>query len=168
VDELQTELSRNFGSSDWNGRARARRAIKGCELQWIDDEFSQESQYHCIVRNYRNVRVWHLAKDLAVDVSSAMSPHACRKVPGIRAQAIRAAVSIAANIAEGCAKPDAELRKYLETSLGSLYELETHLEIALETRILTRMSYAALQAKLDTLRKMLIKFITRLRVNEAS
>ena len=43
----------------------------------------------------------------------------------------RAVVSISSNIAEGCAKPsDAEFAKFLDTALGSAFEVETQLLIA--------------------------------------
>ena len=50
---------------------------------------------------------------------------------GLCDQLQRAAVSISSNIAEGAAKPsDAEFAHYLDTSLGSAYEVETQLLIA--------------------------------------
>jgi four helix bundle protein len=92
-----------------------------------------------------------------------MTSRACREVPGIRAQTIRAASSIAVNIAEGFAKPNPELRRYLEMSLGSLFEVETHLRIAAGTGILSKREHASLQDQLDIMRKMLIKFIAKVR-----
>lgn len=46
----------------------------------------------------------------------------------MRSQSTRAVVSIPSNIAEGSAKrSQKELLKYVEVSLGSSFELETHL-----------------------------------------
>ncbi|MGD8238528.1 MAG: four helix bundle protein [Armatimonadota bacterium] len=50
---------------------------------------------------------------------------------GLTSQTRRAATSIPANIAEGQArKSTAESRRFLITALGSVAELETHIEIA--------------------------------------
>lgn len=50
---------------------------------------------------------------------------------GLCDQLQRAVVSISSNIAEGSAKPsNAEFAHYLDTALGSSYEVETQLQIA--------------------------------------
>ena len=50
---------------------------------------------------------------------------------GLCDQLQRAVVSVSSNIAEGSAKPsNVEFAHYLDTSLGSSYEVETQLQIA--------------------------------------
>lgn len=52
---------------------------------------------------------------------------------GMRSQTTRCAVSIPSNIAEGSAKKSGkEYGRYIETSLGSSFELESHLLIIQE------------------------------------
>ena len=50
---------------------------------------------------------------------------------GLCDQLQRAVVSISSNVAEGAAKPsDADFARFLDTALGSAYEVETQLTIA--------------------------------------
>lgn len=50
---------------------------------------------------------------------------------GLCDQLQRAAVSISSNIAEGAAKPsDVDFARFLDTALGSAFEVETQLTIA--------------------------------------
>jgi four helix bundle protein len=115
------------------------------------------------MQDFRKIRVWHLSKGFAIAISEVMTPKACRSLPGLRAQIIRASISIPANIAEGCARPPSELKRFLEVSLGSAHEVETHLVIAEGTGILSPQDFRRLMAQLDTIRKMIINFIGSLR-----
>ena len=78
----------------------------------------------------------------------------------------RAAVSIPANIAEGCGKDsDAELKRYFSIAMGSSSELEYLLLLAHELGYLQENSYQSIQNNLVETRKMLNAFIQRLKAN---
>jgi len=78
----------------------------------------------------------------------------------------RAAVSIPANIAEGCGKDsDAELKRYLSIAMGSSSELEYLLLLARDLGYLQTSTYQSLQNDLIETRKMLNAFIQKLRAN---
>lgn len=82
-------------------------------------------------RNFRDYKVWQDAVAYASEVYkvSATLPYFERK--GLCDQLQRAVVSISSNIAEGSAKPsNVEFAHYLDTALGSAYEVETQLLIA--------------------------------------
>ena len=62
---------------------------------------------------------------------SAADAMPLRVAPGLRAQLLRAASSVSANIAEGAGKrSEAEFARYLDIALGSARELENHLLLA--------------------------------------
>lgn len=82
-------------------------------------------------RNFRNYKVWQDAVEYASNIYKVTSDMPWFEKKGLCDQLQRAAVSISSNIAEGSAKPsNAEFAHYLDTALGSAYEVETQLLIA--------------------------------------
>ena len=82
-------------------------------------------------RNFRNYKVWQDAVDYASKVYKVTSEMPWFEKKGLCDQLQRAVVSISSNIAEGAAKPsDVEFAHFLDTALGSAYEVETQLIIA--------------------------------------
>ena len=82
-------------------------------------------------RNFRNYKVWQDAVDYATKVYKVTAEMPWFEKKGLCDQLQRAAVSISSNIAEGAAKPsDVEFAHFLDTALGSAFEVETQLLIA--------------------------------------
>lgn len=82
-------------------------------------------------RNFRNYKVWQIAVDYATEIYRTTSEMPWFEKKGLCDQLQRAVVSISSNIAEGSAKPsDTEFVHYLDTALGSAYEVETQLRIS--------------------------------------
>ena len=82
-------------------------------------------------RNFRNYKVWKDAVAYATEVYKVTSEMPWFEKKGLCDQLQRAAVSISSNIAEGSAKPsDVEFAKFLDTALGSAFEVETQLTIS--------------------------------------
>lgn len=83
---------------------------------------------------FENLTAWQIAKDLAVD---------CYKITKIFpkndyaliSQITRAAISISANIAEGCSRSSKkDFLRFLEIAIGSAFELETLLALSHEIK----------------------------------
>lgn len=82
-------------------------------------------------RNFRNYKVWQDAVDYASKVYKVTAEMPWFEKKGLCDQLQRAVVSISSNIAEGAAKPtNADFARFLDTALGSSYEVETQLLIA--------------------------------------
>ena len=82
-------------------------------------------------RNFRNYKVWQDAVEYASKVYKITAEMPWFEKKGLCDQLQRAVVSISSNIAEVAAKPsDAEFARFLDTSLGSAFEVETQLLIA--------------------------------------
>ena len=115
------------------------------------------------MQDFKKLRVWSLAHELALDVIEALPPRIARRVPGLRNQAIRAATSVAANIAEGCGSATRpEFLQCVEIATASLNELEGELILAHDTRVITDASHKRLQARLEMVRRMLIALMRTL------
>ncbi len=78
---------------------------------------------------------------------------------GLISQIQRAAVSIPANIAEGCGRnTEKELSRFLDIAIGSSFELETLLQISLDLEYIEQCSYRNVQNLLLEVQKMLYGF----------
>ena len=109
------------------------------------------------MRNFRKLRVWHLAHDLATRIGDSLPEQSCRRVPGLRSQIVRAANSIGANLAEGCGRAtQREFLNYINIALGSLTELEGHLIRARDSQVMADTTYTAFAEELAVLSKMLL------------
>jgi four helix bundle protein len=82
-------------------------------------------------RHFRDLLVWQKAMSLARAVYQETETLPRSENFGLQSQMRRAAVSVPSNIAEGHGRlDDGHFRQFLATSCGSLFELETQLELA--------------------------------------
>src|SRR3954451_22493418 len=97
------------------------------------------------VRTYRDLLVWQKGMQLVTSVYQAVKMFPRDEVYGLTSQLRRCAVSIPSNIAEGHSRSTRkEFLRFLEISLGSLFELQTQLEIAKNLSYLAGEAYAGL------------------------
>lgn len=115
-------------------------------------------------RNFRQYPVWQMAVDYATKVYKTTAEMPWFEKKGICDQLQRAAVSISSNIAEGCAKPsDIEFAKFLDTSLGSSYEVETQLTIAYNVGYINDDIFMELMNDVQSIERQLTGFIRSIR-----
>lgn len=82
-------------------------------------------------RGYTDLQVWQKSMDLVDAVYLITSKFPKEELYGLCSQARRSAVSIPANLAEGCSRDSTkEFIRFIDIALGSLAETETHLMIA--------------------------------------
>jgi four helix bundle protein len=83
------------------------------------------------MRDFRQFEVWRKAQDLVVDVYRETAQFPVSEQYGLTSQLRRAAVSIAANIAEGSGRgSDQEFARFLDMAMGSVAETRSHLMLA--------------------------------------
>jgi len=118
------------------------------------------------VRNFREPKVWQKAHRLTLDVYKTTKTFPREEVYGLTSQIRRSAVSIPANIAEGCGRSgDAELARFLQVSMGSASELEYHLLLSHDLELLSSSNYDRLLNQLIEVKRMLTAFINKLRAD---
>lgn len=104
--------------------------------------------------------MWKRALQIAVAVEreTRRFPRSDRGVVG--AQLRRAALSIPANIAEGCGRNSRkETIRFLRIASGSAAEVESHLEVAAALGYLSTSQRDALIADMNAIQRMLFRLI---------
>lgn len=115
-------------------------------------------------RNFRNYPVWQEAVAYATCVYQTTAEMPWFEKKGLCDQLQRAAVSISSNIAEGAAKPsDAEFAKFLDTALGSAFEVETQLLISKNVGYIAEDIYKTLRQKDVEIQRQLSALLSTIR-----
>jgi four helix bundle protein len=108
------------------------------------------------VQHYRDLEVWQLAMDLAVQCYQITKAFPREEIYGLTSQIRGAAVSVPANIAEGQGRQHTkEFLNHLSVARGSLKELETHLILSQRIGHLAPNDLDALLARTDRVSRML-------------
>jgi len=112
------------------------------------------------MRNYRDLQVWSKAHNLTLELYRVSQKFPRDEIYGITSQLRRAAVSIGANLAEGCGRRTAnELARFVRIALGSASELDYHLLISRDLGFMSGDDFASASAALTEVRKMLTSFL---------
>jgi four helix bundle protein len=107
-------------------------------------------------RDHRNLRAFELADDLVLAVYKSTRAFPNDERFGLTSQIRRAAVSVAANIVEGCARDtQKELLQYLNVAFGSAREVGYHISLATRLGYLPDSDAQILSAKYDETARVL-------------
>lgn len=115
---------------------------------------------HRMARDHRKLRVFHTADGLALRVY-----HATRGLPleeryGLQAQTRRAAVSVASNIVEGCARrTDKEYGRFINVAFGSAAEAHYLLTLARRLEMLPASVCEPLEREYEAMLKAMNKLL---------
>ncbi|MFT3892398.1 MAG: four helix bundle protein [Anaerolineales bacterium] len=116
------------------------------------------------MKDFRSLKVWEKAHALTLSIYKVTGEFPKQELYALTNQIQRAAVSIPANIAEGCGKDsDAELKRYFLIAMGSSSELEYLLLLAHDLGYLTTDVFQPMLTDLVEVRKMLNAFIQKLK-----
>jgi four helix bundle protein len=108
------------------------------------------------LKSYRDLEVWKKSIDWAEGIYRASSGFPPEERYGLTSQMRRAAVSVAANIAEGAARTGTgEFLQFLSVASGSMAEVETFLILAGRLGYLAEVDRLALEAEAQEISRML-------------
>lgn len=112
-------------------------------------------------RGYKRLKVWIAAKELVAMVYGKLKGFPVEERFALCDQIRRAAVSVPSNIAEGYGREThKDFAHFLSLSKGSLYELDTQLDLAVDLGYISKDEQ--LESKIDEISRMLSAFRTRL------
>ncbi len=119
-------------------------------------------------QDFRELLVWQRSHELALSIYRITEGFPRHEIFGLTSQMRRSAVSIPANIAEGCGRgSQAELARYTEIARGSASELEYPVYFARDLGYLEEAPAQQISERVDHVEKMLSRFKQRLLAEDA-
>jgi four helix bundle protein len=116
------------------------------------------------MQNYKELKVWEKSHLFTLEVYVATKLFPRDELYSLTNQFRRCAVSIPANIAEGCGKNSKqELAHYLNISLGSANESEYYLILSKDLQYLQPDAFEILFNLINEVKSMLISLINKVR-----
>ena len=120
-----------------------------------------------MVANYKDLEVWKRSVVLTTELYKLTSRFPDTERYGLTSQIRRAATSIPANIAEGWGRGSTgEYIQFLSVARGSLMEVETHLIVACNLRLVSAPAFAPLCKEIEEIGKMLNALIGALKARK--
>jgi four helix bundle protein len=112
-----------------------------------------------MVKTHRDLQIWQKSMDLVTQVYKAVEDFPDFEKFGLTSQIRRAAVSIPANIAEGFGrKSQKEFGRFLNISMGSLFELQTELEVSFNLGFIGEDLFKELYSNTREIERMMSSF----------
>jgi four helix bundle protein len=118
------------------------------------------------MRDFKELKVWQKSHQLTLAVYKTTATFPREEIYGLTSQIRRSCSSIAANIAEGCGRNgEAEFARFLHIAMGSASELEYHLLLARDLKLLNAVDYEGSAHEVVEVKRMLTAFIKKLKAD---
>lgn len=86
-----------------------------------------------MAHRFRDLEIWKMSRVFCSEVYEVTTSFPDKEKFGLTNQLRRASISVPSNIAEGSSrKSNKDLSRFLEIAIGSMYEMQTQLLIALD------------------------------------
>jgi four helix bundle protein len=118
------------------------------------------------VKDFHELKVWQKAHQLTLAVYQITAGFPREERYGLTSQLRRCSSSIPANLAEGCGRNgDAEFARFCSIAMGSASELEYHLLLAKDLKLLKPNDHAELSQRATELKRMLTALLQKLKAD---
>ena len=116
------------------------------------------------IKTFRDLKVWQKGMDLCLLIYQSTEEFPDREKFGLTSQMRRCSVSIPSNIAEGYGrKSTKDYIRFLQISIGSIYELQTQTEISEKLKYLNQEAMTEINSKSNEIERMLSSLIQKLK-----
>ena len=116
------------------------------------------------IRTFRDLVVWRKAMALVTEIYRHTKSFPKDETYGLISQIRRSAVSIPSNIAEGFGRHATnDYVRFLRISMGSLFELETQIEISRNLGYLNKAEFEILDSSCREIERMISSLIRKIR-----
>ncbi len=108
------------------------------------------------MHNFKELKVWRAGIEISKQIFQITRDFPSEERYSLTSQMNRCAISIPSNIAEGCGRTSKkEFSHFLSISLGSAFELETQIILALEFGYLTKPVFETATTQINEVQKMI-------------
>ena len=115
------------------------------------------------MKDFHELKVWQKAHQLTLAVYQLTKDFPREERYGLSSQLRRCSSSIPANLAEGCGRNgDAEFARFCSIAMGSASELEYHLLLAKDLKLIQPKDYADLAQRAIEVKRMLTALLQKL------
>jgi four helix bundle protein len=126
-----------------------------------------------MIVNYRNIKAWQKADELVMEIYDATRSFPQEELYGLTSQMRRAAISVAANIAEGTGRnTEKDYLRFLYQARGSLTEVEYYIQLSAKLGYLSNGDFDVLRETRDEAGRVmqgLIRHIeSKIRINPSN
>jgi four helix bundle protein len=116
------------------------------------------------IRSYRDLIVWQKSMKLVSEIYICSKEFPSDERFGLTSQMRRSAVSIPSNIAEGYGRNSTgDYKRFLQIAVGSLFELQTQIEIAFQLNYVNEDKYKSVFMICTEIDKMLYSLIQKVK-----
>ena len=115
------------------------------------------------MKSFRDLQIWQRGLDLSILVYGCTVDFPKEEQFGLTSQLRRASTSVPLNIAEGWGRgSDKSFANFLKIARGSLFEVETILEICFRLNYIKNETIQTLRTEIEQIGKMINSFIKKL------
>ena len=117
------------------------------------------------MQDYRKLEAWQKSHSMALHTYASTADFPKAELFGLTSQMRRAAVSIPANIAEGCYRGQRSLAQSLRIALGSAGELEYYIILAGDLKLISETDRKTLAKEISDVKAVVTGFLKSVRAS---